>query len=178
MCIKRLFLFLKKKIFIYYFFFFWIADPIGMQGRRINTSENTDCLQVWVGPLSGIRFSVVLWNRYTEPETIEVSWEDLGLDSKISFSIRDLWKVRAFTSFYTLHNINILLHLFGIFLVKKNIYNILSYRHRWIGHRTVSVQTQYNLLCSDCWLTVCIWFAAWRCSSGCGWIIWCAGGCS
>ncbi|KAL7582286.1 alpha-galactosidase 3 [Lactuca sativa] len=67
-------------------------DPIGMQGRRINTSENTDCLQVWVGPLSGIRFSVVLWNRYTEPETIEVSWEDLGLDSKISFSIRDLWK--------------------------------------------------------------------------------------
>ncbi|CAI9302578.1 unnamed protein product [Lactuca saligna] len=67
-------------------------DPLGIQGRKVKVSGTDDCLQVWAGPLSGNRFAVVLWNRCSEGETIQVSWDTLGLDSSITLSIRDLWK--------------------------------------------------------------------------------------
>ncbi|CAH1445440.1 unnamed protein product [Lactuca virosa] len=67
-------------------------DPLGIQGRKVKVSGTDDCLQVWAGPLSGTRFVVVLWNRCSEAETIQVSWDTLGLDSSIIVSIRDLWK--------------------------------------------------------------------------------------
>ncbi|KAI3720496.1 hypothetical protein L2E82_31483 [Cichorium intybus] len=67
-------------------------DPLGIQGRKVKVSGTDACLQVWVGPLSGTRFAVVLWNRCLEDGTINVSWDSLGLQSFVSVSVRDLWK--------------------------------------------------------------------------------------
>ena len=49
--------------------------------------------QVWAGPLSGQRLAVVLWNRGSKASSITVKWDVLGLESSISVSVRDLWKV-------------------------------------------------------------------------------------
>lgn len=50
--------------------------------------------QVWAGPLSGKRLVAALWNRCSDTVTITAKWEALGLDSRSSVSVRDLWKVR------------------------------------------------------------------------------------
>lgn len=48
---------------------------------------------MWAGPLSGQRLAVVLWNRGSKASSITVKWDVLGLESSISVSVRDLWKV-------------------------------------------------------------------------------------
>lgn len=55
--------------------------------------DNRICFQIWAGPLSGQRLAVVLWNRGSKASTITVKWDVLGLESSISVSIKDLWKV-------------------------------------------------------------------------------------
>lgn len=50
-------------------------------------------VQVWAGPLSGQRLAVVLWNRHSEAGNITANWNVLGLESSISVSVKDLWKV-------------------------------------------------------------------------------------
>lgn len=67
-------------------------DILGVQGRKVNVSGTNDCLQVWAGPLTGNRVSVVLWNRCSEAATITASWGTLGLESSTKVSVRDLWK--------------------------------------------------------------------------------------
>ncbi|KAI3752392.1 hypothetical protein L2E82_24410 [Cichorium intybus] len=69
------------------------SDPLGIQGRKVKVSGTDACLQVWAGPLSGTRFAIVLWNRCSEAGTINVSWDSLGLQSSVSVSVRDLWKL-------------------------------------------------------------------------------------
>lgn len=60
--------------------------------------DNLVCFQVWAGPLSGQRLAVVLWNRGSKAASITVKWDALGLESSISVSIRDLWKVSGLFS--------------------------------------------------------------------------------
>ncbi|KAK9070461.1 hypothetical protein SSX86_010863 [Deinandra increscens subsp. villosa] len=67
-------------------------DPLGIQGRKVNVTGTDNCLQVWAGVLSGNRFAVVLWNRCSESETINVSWDSLGLEPATTVSVRDIWK--------------------------------------------------------------------------------------
>lgn len=57
-------------------------------------------VQVWAGPLSGGRKAVVLWNRAIKPDTVTLTWADVGLDPETPVMIRDLWKVRAFSLFF------------------------------------------------------------------------------
>ncbi|XP_065870513.1 alpha-galactosidase 3 isoform X2 [Euphorbia lathyris] len=66
-------------------------DPLGVQGRKVRTSGNDSCQQVWAGPLSGHRLAVVLWNRCSKSATITAQWDALGLESGTSVSVRDLW---------------------------------------------------------------------------------------
>lgn len=54
-------------------------------------------VQVWAGPLSGQRLVVALWNRCSQAESINVDLDMLGIESSISVSVRDLWKVRNLT---------------------------------------------------------------------------------
>ncbi|KAK4769207.1 hypothetical protein SAY86_027357 [Trapa natans] len=67
-------------------------DSLGVQGRKVQSSGDGGCLQVWAGPLSGHRLAVVLWNRCSKAATITAQWGDLGLESSTSVSIRDLWQ--------------------------------------------------------------------------------------
>ncbi|OVA17264.1 Glycoside hydrolase [Macleaya cordata] len=67
-------------------------DRLGVQGRKVSVEGTDNCRQVWAGPLSGKRLVVALWNRCSETVTITVKWEALGLDTRSSFSVRDLWK--------------------------------------------------------------------------------------
>lgn len=71
-------------------------DPLGVQGRKVSVAENEGCSQVWAGPLSGNRFVVALWNRCSASVTITAKWEVLGLDTTISFFVRDLWEHENF----------------------------------------------------------------------------------
>lgn len=71
-------------------------DPLGVQGRKVSVAENEGCSQVWAGPLSGNRFVVALWNRCSASVTITAKWEVLGLDTTISFFVRDLWEHKNF----------------------------------------------------------------------------------
>ncbi|XP_031381001.1 alpha-galactosidase 3-like [Punica granatum] len=67
-------------------------DSLGVQGRKVQSSGEGGCLQVWAGPLSGHRLAVVLWNRCSKAATITAQWGALGLESSTSVSIRDLWQ--------------------------------------------------------------------------------------
>ncbi|KAI3925036.1 hypothetical protein MKW98_009686 [Papaver atlanticum] len=67
-------------------------DHLGVQGRKVSVEGPGKCNQVWAGPLSGKRLVVSLWNRCSETVTITAKWEALGLDSRSSVSVRDLWK--------------------------------------------------------------------------------------
>ncbi|KAI3918016.1 hypothetical protein MKW92_019061 [Papaver armeniacum] len=67
-------------------------DHLGVQGRKVSVEGPGKCNQVWAGPLSGKRLVVALWNRCSETVTITAKWEALGLDTRSSFSVRDLWK--------------------------------------------------------------------------------------
>ncbi|MCL7032445.1 hypothetical protein MKW94_001186, partial [Papaver nudicaule] len=67
-------------------------DRLGVQGRKVSVEGPGKCNQVWAGPLSGKRLAVALWNRCSETVTITAKWEALGLDSRSSVSVRDLWK--------------------------------------------------------------------------------------
>lgn len=64
---------------------------------RAYAVTNLVCLQIWAGPLSGQRLAVVLWNRGSKAATLTVKWDVIGLESSISVSVRDLWKVSGYT---------------------------------------------------------------------------------
>ncbi|KAH9702822.1 alpha-galactosidase 3 [Citrus sinensis] len=72
-------------------------DPLGVQGRKVYVSGTDNCLQVWVGPLSGHRLVVALWNRCPKAETITAQWDALGLESSTKVSVRDLWQHKQVT---------------------------------------------------------------------------------
>ncbi|XP_042013413.1 alpha-galactosidase 3-like [Salvia splendens] len=67
-------------------------DSLGVQGRKVYSYGPDNSYQVWAGPLSGQRLTVVLWNRGSKASSITVKWDVLGLESSISVSVRDLWK--------------------------------------------------------------------------------------
>ncbi|MED6208136.1 Alpha-galactosidase 3 [Stylosanthes scabra] len=73
-------------------------DPLGVQGRKVSASGPDGCNQVWAGPLSGDRLAVVLWNRCSNATTITASWDQIGLESGIRVSVRDLWQHKELTS--------------------------------------------------------------------------------
>ncbi|KAL8552325.1 hypothetical protein ACS0TY_001137 [Phlomoides rotata] len=67
-------------------------DPLGVQGRKVDTQGPDGCYQIWAGPLTGQRFVVALWNRCSERATITAKWDTIGLESSTSYSVKDLWK--------------------------------------------------------------------------------------
>lgn len=67
-------------------------DPLGVQGRKVYSSGESNCSQIWSGPLSGNRLAVVFWNRCSQAETITVTWDTIGIESGIHVSISDLWQ--------------------------------------------------------------------------------------
>ncbi|KAF9587202.1 hypothetical protein IFM89_039591 [Coptis chinensis] len=48
--------------------------------------------EVWAGPLSGSRVTVVLWNRGSSQALINASWSDIGLKSSQVVQARNLWE--------------------------------------------------------------------------------------
>lgn len=75
----------------------WFADPLGVQGRKIQANGEDDCQQVWSGPLTGDRMVVALWNRCSKRATITATWDMIGLESTVSVSVRDLWQHKDVT---------------------------------------------------------------------------------
>eukprot|EP00003_Mantamonas_plastica_P031372 TRINITY_DN812_c0_g3_i2.p1 TRINITY_DN812_c0_g3~~TRINITY_DN812_c0_g3_i2.p1 ORF type:complete len:513 (+),score=142.99 TRINITY_DN812_c0_g3_i2:215-1540(+) len=73
----------------------WNLSPEGLfvneQGKCLAV-DTTDDLQVYSGPLSGGDIVVAFLNRGTKSAWIEVSWEDLGLESSGAWTIIDVWK--------------------------------------------------------------------------------------
>ncbi|KAL8505997.1 hypothetical protein ACS0TY_017016 [Phlomoides rotata] len=67
-------------------------DPLGVQGRKVDTQGTDGCYQVWAGPLTVQHFIVALWNRCSECATITAKWDTIGLESSTSYSVKDLWK--------------------------------------------------------------------------------------
>ncbi|KAL8507815.1 hypothetical protein ACS0TY_018373 [Phlomoides rotata] len=67
-------------------------DPLGVQGRKVDTQGPDGCYQIWAGPLTVHRFVVALWNRCSERATITAKWDTIGLESSTSYSVKDLWK--------------------------------------------------------------------------------------
>ena len=46
-----------------------------------------------MGPLSGERVAVLLWNRRHKRDVIKVDWKVLQLDNNRKYKVRDLWEV-------------------------------------------------------------------------------------
>jgi alpha-galactosidase len=63
-------------------------DPLGKQGKRVRHEDDQD---VFVKPLEGGGIAVLLLNRGKAPQTIHVSWEELGLAGDQALNGRDLW---------------------------------------------------------------------------------------
>ena len=63
-------------------------DPLGIEGKRIAKDGDRE---VWARPLKGGGRAVVLLNLSTTPQTISVSWEELGYPAALKAPVRDLW---------------------------------------------------------------------------------------
>ncbi|KAG8380961.1 hypothetical protein BUALT_Bualt06G0070900 [Buddleja alternifolia] len=68
------------------------SDPLGVQGKKVDSYGPDGCYQIWAGPLSEQRFVLALWNRCSKPSTITANWGAIGLESSTTVSVRDLWK--------------------------------------------------------------------------------------
>eukprot|EP01100_Stratorugosa_tubuloviscum_P003331 TRINITY_DN1801_c1_g1_i2.p1 TRINITY_DN1801_c1_g1~~TRINITY_DN1801_c1_g1_i2.p1 ORF type:complete len:382 (-),score=180.94 TRINITY_DN1801_c1_g1_i2:1195-2340(-) len=64
-------------------------DSLGVQGHIVNETETT---QIWSGPLSGNRYSLLLLNKGRETTKIVANWSDLGLDTTTKYTVRDIWE--------------------------------------------------------------------------------------
>ena len=76
-------------------------DSLGIQARRVAGTKGD--LEVWVGPLSGGRFAVALFNRRDQPSpadpdsakaTITLDWSALNATASAKFSVRDIWAAK------------------------------------------------------------------------------------
>ena len=63
-------------------------DALCLEGRRVRHGEDGD---VWVKELSDGSRAVVLLNRGTADQTINVTWEELGYPAHLEAAVRDLW---------------------------------------------------------------------------------------
>eukprot|EP00483_Globobulimina_turgida_P008660 UN08678 len=66
-------------------------DKYGIQATR-KTNTNGGNYQVYSTPLSNNQVAVLFLNRASSSGTIEVTWQELGLQSTQTYVIRDLWK--------------------------------------------------------------------------------------
>lgn len=64
-------------------------DPFGLQGRKVRDDGPHE---VWMKPLADGARAVILFNRGTEPATIAVKWDELGLGPRTTATVRDLWR--------------------------------------------------------------------------------------
>ena len=64
-------------------------DSLCMQGRVVRREESK--FDIWVKPLSGVRWAVGLLNRTSEAETLSFSAEDMGLTNNIKGNLLDVW---------------------------------------------------------------------------------------
>ena len=78
-------------------------DHLGIQAIKVD--EPLPGLQVWTKPLATPGgHAVLLLNRTSAPARIEVSWNEIGLDSSASATVRDLWagkELGSYSSTYT-----------------------------------------------------------------------------
>jgi len=56
-------------------------------------------LEVYAGPLSGGAYTVVLFNRGYNPQTITANWDDIGLETWRKATVRDLWQHKDLGTF-------------------------------------------------------------------------------
>jgi alpha-galactosidase len=63
-------------------------DPLGMQGRRVAKSGDSE---VWAKQMKDGSRAVALLNRGVSDVDISISWEDLGYPAHLSAAVRDLW---------------------------------------------------------------------------------------
>ncbi|XP_030492703.2 alpha-galactosidase isoform X1 [Cannabis sativa] len=63
-------------------------DKLGIQGKKVKKDGD---LEVWSGPLSKNRITIVLWNRGSSSATVTASWSDLGLNPTTVVMTHDLW---------------------------------------------------------------------------------------
>lgn len=73
-------------------------------------------LEVWSKPLSDGSRAVVLFNRSGNTANIAFSWAEVGLPSKMSFKVRDLWEKVDIGSFETAYEAEVPSH--GAVMVK------------------------------------------------------------
>merc|ERR1711871_1129965 len=76
-------------------------DPLGIQARRTSVAGDSE---VWVGPLTGGRFAVALFNRGTSSSKIDLNRSDLNATESSAFHVRDIWQAKdmgTFTKSYT-----------------------------------------------------------------------------
>jgi alpha-galactosidase len=64
-------------------------DALGKQGKRVRHENDQD---VFVKPLAGGGLAVLLLNRAAAQQTINVTWEQLGLAGDAAMNGRDLWE--------------------------------------------------------------------------------------
>ena len=66
-------------------------DKMGVQGTKRKTDGTNE---VWVGPLDGGAYAVILLNRGTATANITASWSDFGVDPSKEAGVRDLWQMK------------------------------------------------------------------------------------
>ncbi len=64
-------------------------DTLGKQGFRV---FRRDGIEVFKKPLSGDRVAIAFLNRNSESNNISLLYKDMELDSKINYSIYDVWE--------------------------------------------------------------------------------------
>ena len=64
-------------------------DTLGKQAFRVYSKNG---LEVWQKELSGSRKALALFNRNEEAKTLNVSWEDIELDTAVNYDLYDVWK--------------------------------------------------------------------------------------
>ncbi|PWM44942.1 MAG: alpha-galactosidase [Clostridiales bacterium] len=69
-------------------------DTLCMQGRVVRSIEGK--FDIWVKPLSNVRWAVGLFNRATDATAISFTAEDLGMTKNIKGSLLDVWTEKTY----------------------------------------------------------------------------------
>lgn len=67
-------------------------DTLGVQAKKVRMEGD---VEIWGGPLSGYRVTVVLLNRGPRRYSITAEWDDLGIPLNTVVEARDVWEQKT-----------------------------------------------------------------------------------
>ena len=104
-------------------------------GKCLTIYTNEEAKEVWAGNLSDGSYAVLLLNKGSLENEVEITWEEIGFDNNIECKLRDLWKRKDLGNFTKGYKVSLKTHSSQLIkitpinsgLIKRKINNKLNH---------------------------------------------------